>query len=57
MDERVRRLECRTLAPGEAMLLIQGNMPTGGDEEQTQALEGPLDVLALTAPRALPSAG
>lgn len=46
-EERVRRLECRTLVPGEAVLLIQQAMLHDDHEEQMQALEELLDGLVL----------
>ena len=35
----MRRLECRTLVPGEVVLLIQQDMPLADHEEQMLALE------------------
>jgi hypothetical protein len=53
-DDRVRRLECRTLVPGEAVLLISQDMPLGGHEEQMLVLEELLTSLVLSAPSSSP---
>jgi hypothetical protein len=53
-EERVRRLECQTLAPEEPVLLIQQDMALEGHEEQMQALEDLLSGLVLPTASSAP---